>query len=288
MTLYVNEEKVESTLIEAEVNRLRPSYQQVFEAQPKDEQEKQLTQWARENIIEAALFRQEAQKAFPQIDPRQTENTLRQLLEQEGQDGPLHQRLQAESDDLHKLHDEIADQIRQENLYSKITAGIAQPSEKEIHKYYDQHRGDRFTIPEMVHAAHIVKHSNADESTEEQYQQMCQIKEKLNNGISFEELAKANSDCPDSAGDLGFFARGKMVPAFEEIVFNLEPGSYSDVFETEFGWHIAKVIEKRPSIPCDLDQVREVIVRDLTQQAGEKAIEQFLDAQKEKAHIEER
>ena len=102
------------------------------------------------------------------------------------------------------------------------------------------------------------------------------------------ELAAAHSDCPDSAGDLGFFARGKMVPAFEEIVFNLQPGSYSDVFETEFGWHIAKVIEKRPPIPCPLEQVRDIIVQDLTRQAEEKTLEQFLDAKKENANIEER
>ena len=288
MTLYVNGEQISHTLIEAEVNRLRPSYQQFFETQPKDEQGKQLAQWARENIIETVLFRQEAKKTFPQIDLREIENTLHQFLEREGQDGPLHQRLQAEVGEQQKLHDEIADQIRHEKLHSQIIADFPHPSEKEIRKYYDQHLADRFTIPEMVHASHIVKHSNAAESKEGQYQQMCQIKDKLDNGISFEEMAKANSDCPDSAGDLGFFARGKMVPAFEEVVFNLEPGLYSDVFETEFGWHIARVIEKRPSIPCTLDQVREVIVRDLTQQVGEKAIEQFLDAQKEKARIEER
>jgi parvulin-like peptidyl-prolyl isomerase len=79
-----------------------------------------------------------------------------------------------------------------------------------------------------------------------------------------------------------------MVPAFEEVVFNLKPGSYSDVFQTEFGWHIASVIEKRPAVACSLEQVRDVIVGDLTRQAQQKALEQFLDAQKEKAHIEER
>ena len=71
--------------------------------------------------------------------------------------------------------------------------------------------------------------------------------------------------------------------AFEEIVFNLEPGSYSNIFETEFGWHIAKVIEKRPPAPCSLEKVREVIVRDLNREAEEKVLEQFLEMLKEKS-----
>ncbi|MBL7215828.1 MAG: peptidylprolyl isomerase [Phycisphaerae bacterium] len=288
MTLYVNEEKIESLLIEAEINHLRPNYRQVFADQSEQEQEKQLAEWARENIIEAVLFRQAAEKAFPQIAREEIQNALNALLEQEGGTGPIHQRLECGDEERRKVHDEIAEQIRHEKLHSQITGQISRPSEKEIRTYYDQHLVDRFTIPEMLHAAHIVKHPNANESKEQQYQQMSQIKEKLDNGASFEELAKTHSDCPDSGGDLGFFARGKMVPVFEDVVFDLEPGAYSDVFETEFGFHIVKVIEKRASIPCSLEQVRDVIVRDLMQQAGEKALERFLDAQKEKARIEER
>jgi peptidyl-prolyl cis-trans isomerase C len=288
MTLYVNEEKIEPSLIETEIDRLRPDYHRVFKDQPKQEQEKQLAEWAREDLIEAALFRQQARKSFPQIELQEIQNTLQQLLQHEGQDGPLHQRLQAGVQEQQEVHNEIVDQIQQERLHSKITETILQPSEKQITRYYDQHLADRFTIPEMVHAAHIVKHPNTEEDTKLQFQQMCQIKEKLDRGIAFEELTEANSDCPDSAGDLGFFARGKMVPAFEEVAFNLESGSYSDVFETEFGWHIAKVIEKRPSTPCSLEQVRKVIVQDLTRQAEEKALEQFLDRLRKEARIEER
>ena len=288
MALYVNEEKVENTLIASEMDRLRPDYQQVFKDQSKQEQEKQLTEWARENVIEATLFRQHARIAFPQIHTQEIQNTLQQLLQQEHQDGPLHQRLQAGDQEQIKLHDEISNQIRHEKLRAQITDTVRKPSDKQIRKYYDQHLADRFTISEMVHASQIVKHPNADESKEQQYQQMCQIKEQLDSGVPFEDLAKEHSDCPDSGGDLGLFARGKMVPAFEDVVFNLAPASYSDVFETEFGWHIAKAIEKRPSIPCSLEQVKDVIVQDLTRQAEEKALEQFLDGLKEKADIEER
>lgn len=287
MALYVNGEHVDDSLIDGEIQRLRPSYEQVFAELNEYDREKQLTEWSRENVIEGVLFRQQARKAFPEIEDQAVQQTLDQLLAGENENGSCHQRLDAGTEEEKKLRSEIADQIRHDRLMQKITADISEPKDKDICKYYDQNI-NRFTVPEMVHAAHIVKHTGPDTTPEALQKDMEQVLERLNSGTSFEELASQYSDCPDSAGDLGFFARGKMVPAFDEVVFNLEPGQYSGVFETEFGFHIAKVYEKRPSVPCQIDQVREIIVRDLQQQAREKAIEKFLDAQKAEVMIEER
>ena len=287
MTLYLNEEPIDQTLIDHEIERLRPSYEQVFQELNEEDRESQLEQWSRENVIEAVLFRQEAQKAFPVIGDDVVQQFLERLLSNEDESGPVHQRLAAGADEAKKLRSEIADQIRHDRLIHQITANTLDPSDKDIRKYYNQNV-DRFAVPEMVHAAHIVKHPNAETPPEELQKEMEQILEQLNSGTPFEELASTHSDCPDSAGDLGFFARDKMVPAFEDVVFNLQPGQCSDIFQTEFGLHIAKVYEKRPSAPCPFEQVREVIVQNLKQQAAEKAIEKFLDTQKAHSVIEER
>ncbi|MHC4904954.1 MAG: peptidylprolyl isomerase [Planctomycetota bacterium] len=287
MTLYVNGEQVEHALIDDEIQRLRPSYEHAFADVDEDARERQLVEWSRENVIEAVLFRQEAQKQFGDIDDAVIGQALDHLLAQENETGPVHQRMSAGAEEQAKLRAEIADQYRKEQLTQKITGDISEPTDKAIRKYYDQNI-DRFTVPEMVHAAHIVKHPSRETSPEDLQKDMEQILEQLNSGAAFEELASQNSDCSDNAGDLGFFARGQMVPAFEAVVFNLEPGQCSGIFQSEFGLHIAKVYEKRPSIPCPLEQVREVIVRDLEQQAREKAIENFLDTQKATSAIEER
>ncbi len=287
MALYVNGEQIEETVIEAEIGRLRPSYEQVFEDQPRDQQEKQLSEWARENVIETVLFAQEARKAYPEIGDEDIQAALTGLLGNENEMGPIHQQLQAGAEQVQKLREDIASQLRAEKLSRQITDTITPPSEKLIQRYYETHL-DRYTIPEMVHAAHIVKHPNDKITVNELHSHMQVILDKLNSGTSFEELAREHSDCPDNGGDMGFFARGQMVQSFEEVVFQLEPGACSGIFETEFGLHIAKVHEKRPAMPCPLQQVRAAIARDLTQQAKEKAIEQFLDAQKEKAVIQQR
>jgi len=287
MALYVNGEQVEHALVDDEIRRLRPSYERAFAGLDEEDRERQLVQWSRENVIEAVIFRQQARKEFPAIEESAVQQMLDRLLAEENETGPVHQRLTAGAEEAQKLRSEIADQIRHDRLMQKITGNVPEPGDKAVRKHYEQNI-ERFTVPEMVHAAHIVKHPDADTSPEELKSQIEAIYQRLEAGELFEKLAGEHSDCPDSAGDLGFFARGKMVPAFEEVVFNLEPGQYSGVFETEFGMHIAKVYEKRPSVPCPFEQVREVIVRDLKQQAREKMIENFLDAQKAESAIEER
>ena len=287
MTLYVNDEKIDPSLIENEIQRLYPSYEQAFQDQPVEDRQKQLAEWARENVIEAVIFRQEAQKAFPTIGDEAIQQALGQLLEHEGETGPIHQQLEAGADAGASLRSEIADQIRHQRLIQKITSDIPEPNDKVIGKYYQQNI-ERFTIPETIHAAHIVKHPSPEATPEQLKEQIDAIYQQIEGGSVFEELAAQDSDCPEQAGDLGGFARGKMVPRFEEVAFALETGTYSEPFETEFGWHIAKVYEKRPAVPCPIEQVRELIVRDLKQQAHEKGIEEFLDARKTHVVIEDR
>jgi peptidyl-prolyl cis-trans isomerase C len=287
MILYVNGEKVDASLIDNEVQRLRPSYEQTFQDQPESDREKQLAEWSRENVIESVVFRQEAKKAFPEIEDAVIQQMLDQLLGKEGEYGTTRQRLEAGADEAAKLRSDIADQIRCQRLTQQITADLPELKDKDIQQYYAQNI-ERFTIPETVHAAHIVKHPSPETTPEQLKEQIDETYQKLQDGATFEELAAAHSDCPEQAGDLGVFARGKMVPRFEEVAFVLEPGTYSEPFETEFGWHIAKVHEKRPAVPCPLEQVREVIARDLKKQADEKAIEAFLDTRKVNMVVEDR
>ncbi len=73
------------------------------------------------------------------------------------------------------------------------------------------------------------------------------LAEVKSEGADFAQLAKNYSECPtaENGGDLGWFGKGKMVAQFEEAAFSLEPGEISDLVQTEFGWHIIKVEERR-------------------------------------------
>ena len=89
-----------------------------------------------------------------------------------------------------------------------------------------------------VHAYHILTKTKG---------QAKAIKMRLNNGEGFKALAKQYSNCPSGrvGGDLGYFGRGQMVPEFEKAAFETPKGEVSDPVQTDFGWHVIKVVDKR-------------------------------------------
>jgi len=73
------------------------------------------------------------------------------------------------------------------------------------------------------------------------------IQKRLNEGETFESLAKKYSKCPSSAqgGDLGYFSKGTMVKPFEDVAFSLPVGTVSEPVKTQFGWHLIKIYDRK-------------------------------------------
>ncbi|PHQ65821.1 MAG: peptidylprolyl isomerase [Sulfurimonas sp.] len=73
-----------------------------------------------------------------------------------------------------------------------------------------------------------------------------ELKAEIENGTSFEEVAKANSQCPSSAqgGDLGKFGPGQMVPEFDKVVFSGDVGVLYGPVKTQFGYHLLEVTSR--------------------------------------------
>ena len=91
----------------------------------------------------------------------------------------------------------------------------------------------------QVRAEHILVNSQSE---------AADLKKQIDNKeISFEEAAEKYSKCPSKAngGDLGYFGRGMMVKEFETAAFDGEVGSVSEPVQTQFGWHLIKVIDKK-------------------------------------------
>jgi peptidyl-prolyl cis-trans isomerase C len=124
--------------------------------------------------------------------------------------------------------------------------------------------------PEEVHAKHILVDSEA---------QAKDIIAQLKKGANWDELAKKYSKDQAAAngGDLGFFKKDQMVPAFADEAFKLQPGQVSpEPVHTQFGWHVIKVIARRQEPPPSFDQVKNEIRQQLVQQAAQKAVAQAL------------
>nr|WP_303874616.1 peptidylprolyl isomerase [Tepidanaerobacter acetatoxydans] len=124
--------------------------------------------------------------------------------------------------------------------------------ENEIKSYFDANK-ESFDTKEQVKASHILVDSE-DKAKE--------VKTKLLNGEDFAELAKNYSiDTANNqrGGELGFFARGEMVPEFENVAFSLEVGEISEPVKTDFGYHIIKVEDKKQAKEAMYEESKEDI-----------------------------
>ncbi len=103
------------------------------------------------------------------------------------------------------------------------------------------------------------------------------VKAELDAGRDFEEMAREKSTGPSgpSGGDLGFFSRGQMVKEFEDAVFALEIGEVSDPVQTQFGWHIIRLEERRQSEPPAFEQVAAQIRQQLLIESFDNTVVQL-------------
>jgi parvulin-like peptidyl-prolyl isomerase len=278
MPLSINGELVEDSVIREEARALRPRYEAAIDGMDPVAMEIQLRDWSRENVIERVLLRQESLKDPKPIPAAAIDELLRQYrIESAG-----HSDLARDSDD--EIRAELEARWRLDRLMQTITAKVSRPKYKEIGEYYRKHK-EQFFTPEVIRASHIVK--NIDETVSEAaaLEKIKQAQAELNEGVSFEEVADRYSDCPGNGGDQGYFPRGQMVPAFDDVVFKLQVNETSDIFRTEFGFHIAKVYDRQPSGIRDLLDVREEIERALLNQKQLRAVEAFVDELRAKADI---
>ena len=122
---------------------------------------------------------------------------------------------------------------------------------------------ERFQAPEQVQVRHILI-AGTDAGSRAQAEKVL---EELKAGADFAQLAKERSVDTGSAakgGDLGLFARGRMVPEFDEAAFALkQPGDLSGIVETKFGFHVLKLEARRPAGLRPYEEVREELIKEV-------------------------
>ena len=151
----------------------------------------------------------------------------------------------------------------------------AASTDEAMRKVYDD-ATKQMKPEEEVHARHILVETEDEAKA---------VKEELQKGADFAELAKSKSKDPGAAaegGDLGFFSKDQMVPEFADAAFKLEKGQTSEPVKSPFGWHIIRVEEKRTRPVPDFEQVKP----QLESFVARKAQSEYLAKLRETAKIE--
>lgn len=148
-----------------------------------------------------------------------------------------------------ELRPDVKDQLQANKMQGTITEKVSiTPSE--VQKYYDSYKKDSLPdIPAEYEVGEILVQPELTKLEKQRfYDKLDAIRLRVKSGEDFGFLAKTYSEDPGSApegGDLGFFDRTMMAKEFTAYAFKLKPGELSPVFETEFGFHVLQVVERR-------------------------------------------
>lgn len=145
---------------------------------------------------------------------------------------------------------------------------LAQPESKAKVEEYFKANQSRYSSEEQVHARHILVKADKGDSkaVEAAKAKVAAVQKRLEAKEDFAKVAKEVSDDPGSkavGGDLGFFNRGRMVSEFEKAAFELQPNTISQPVQTDYGFHIIEVLEKKPAQEGNLENVKPQIARQI-------------------------
>ena len=173
----------------------------------------------------------------------------------------------------------------------ELTPIIKSPSGFHILKLHERRGGETNSVVviDQSHVRHIlIKVSELTSETDARIR-IIRVKERLDNGEAFEELAKLHSEDPSASdgGDLGWISPGDTVPEFEQGMNNLQPGMVSEPVQTSFGWHLIQVMERRTKDVSE-DQQRQEASKTIRARKSDSAFQEWLQQLRDRAYVEYR
>ncbi len=263
-------------------------------ATPEQQQKKNVLFYknALDSLIAQILLKHEGQEKKLSVDQGKADEHFKTLVARFPSEEQFRQALAKQGLTEADLRRSIRDSLLLQQVVDENVKDVPAPTEEQIKRFYDENP-KYFEQPEQVHAAHILLKIDAQTTPEkkaEARQKIDALRADIESKkMSFEDAARQNSQDPGSApkgGDLGFFARGQMVKPFSDAAFGAQPGTLTPVVESQFGYHLIKVIESKPAGKKPLETIKADISEFLSRKAKEEALQKHVQDLKSKAPVE--
>jgi peptidyl-prolyl cis-trans isomerase C len=242
------------------------------------------------NLINRELLNQESKKQKIAVTDDQVNDKLSKIKQRFKGDDEFKEMLAKMKMTEPQIKTQLKEDIAIQSLIDKQVVEKITVTDQDAQAYYDTHP-EAFKQPEQIKASHIlIKVDPKDDPAkkEEARKKIESIQEKLKSGADFAALAKEQSDCPskEKGGDLGFFGKGQMVKPFEDAALALKPGETSGIVETQFGFHIIKLVEIKPEGVMPFADVKDQLLQYLKQEKVKTELDSYLATLEKTAKIE--
>jgi peptidyl-prolyl cis-trans isomerase C len=244
-----------------------------------------------DGVIARTLLESEARAAGVAVTDEDVQKEITTLRGQFPSPEIFDKAMAAQGLDEAKLKENLKRQLLVKKFVeAKVLKG--DPTEQEVKVFYDQNQ-EQMKQPERVHLRHILV--KADAKAPEADKQKARAKAeallaRAKGGEDFAKLASENSDDPGSkqrGGDLDWVVRGQTVEPFEKAAFALQkPNELSPVVETQYGYHVIQLLERKPAEVMPFEQVKERIGTFLKQRQSQDQFQAHLKELRAKAKVE--
>jgi parvulin-like peptidyl-prolyl isomerase len=244
-----------------------------------------------ERLIEEKLIDQEVKKSGVKISSKEIDAALEEIKRRNAvTEEDFQKALAIEGETLETYKKQIERGLQRQKVISWSVKVEPKIEEKDLKEFYQKNLF-RYRTNETYRASHILfvipKNALPDEVRDIR-KKAQNVLEKIKEGSDFGEMALLYSQDASSKnrGDLGYFKKGELFPAFEKEALRLKVGEVSGLLRTEFGIHIIKLLDRKEMEPLPFEEVRDKVKADYYEAEIQKAFKQFLSTLKERAVIE--
>ncbi|MEM9157808.1 MAG: peptidylprolyl isomerase [Verrucomicrobiota bacterium] len=285
MPISINGFTVPDEAIQREAERMLKEVQQNMPWLDENAARFQAEDIAKDRIIEHRLLFEEAQASIPDSTTEELNAIFEDVAKRHGGEKKFLKKYELQANQIPGVKKELEQEAKLDRLLAQLNSKVSEPTDQEIESFYHSN-AKHFTSPDQYKASHIVLHTNQGQDPVEAKAKAEDCLASLeSDAATFEQLADEVSDCPGKGGDLGWFPAGQMVEEFEKEVFPLEVGQRTGVFQTPFGFHIARLDDKKPGELQAFEQVSPQIKKHLATEARNQILEAKIDELKAKAEI---
>jgi peptidyl-prolyl cis-trans isomerase C len=291
VTAKVDGRDILATDVTGEVQRLHAQLAGHVPPEEQSKMEPMLLKQAIENAVNRKLLLAQAEQEAVSVPDTNVDQEFARFRSQFPDSATFAQQMQGANLDEQTVRARLRENLLINVIIEKRTASAAPVTSQDVETFYRENP-EQFRVPEQVRASHILLRAAATDPPEVRGARRASadsILGALKQGADFATIAGQRSEDPGSAargGDLDFFSRGQMVPAFEAAAFSLAVGQTSGVVETQFGYHILKVIDKKAQSTVSLDEVRPRLSDYLGNQHKAQALQTWVAELRSQAKVE--
>jgi len=286
----VNGAGIKTATLDAAANNYVEN-QKMFGVTVKDEEKDKLKKDILNELVSAELLYQASQKAGLGNMSKEVDSQLENIKKGFGSDQEFQKVLKERGIEIKDLKEDIKKGIYINAYLEKdVFSKLGPVTEDEKKQEYEGNK-DKLNIPDEVKASHVLI-KVGDKATAEEKQKAKEKIEALRaramSGEDFAKLAKENSEdaSASNGGDLGYFKKGDMVKPFEDAAFGLEKDQISPVVETQFGYHVIKVTDKKAAHTLTYEEVSKDIEKFLLNKHKRDEINKTTESLRKNAKIE--